>query len=247
MKKLGKNLSLIFGMVLAMGLASCGSPENSNTNNVSTDNNLVGQLESASPPQPTEVEPPKRHALHEAAKRGLITYEVTGNGDSSGQSLKIKVQRTSSEPIQVYVAPGTVFETGSKGVQSMVAKSIARELGEAVAEEALQAAVEAALDEKGVLLLADQSTHTLLVEAYCRDFELENPSGEDGFTASSVDGRAAALFEAAERQGLGIHATQAAIWMDRGVTQADIAQKFEATPADFEAASRLLEQLPATS
>lgn len=246
MKKLGKNLFLILGMVLAMGITSCGSPENSNTNNVITNNYSDVEREQVPDLTPSTVET-KRYALHEAAELGLITYEVTGNGNSSGESLKIKVQRISSEPVQVYVAPGTVFRTGSKGVQSMVAKSIARELGEAVAEDAVKAVVEAALDESGVLQLADQSAHTLLVEAYCRDFELENPSGEDGFTASSVDRRAAALFAAADSQGLGIEATQAAIWMDRGVSQADIAKKFEATPADFEAASRLLEQLPARS
>lgn len=251
MAKLGNSLSLIFGMVVALALAGCGPSGGSDTNNASAENYAAVEPPPISMPpdlEPVpdpEAEPPKRYALHDAAKLGLISYEVRGNGGSSGESLEVKVQRISPEPIQVYVAPGTVFKTGSKGVQSMVATSIAREIGEAVAETAIEAAVEAAFSEDGVVQLADRAERTLLLEAYCRDFALDNPSDEDGFKAASVDRRAAVLLKAADSQGLSIDATQAAVWMDRGVTPSEIAKKFKATPADFQAASRLLKQFPA--
>lgn len=243
MTRVPKCLSAILA-ALALGLTACGSGDNSNVANdinVST-NEQTDVLDDVVPPP--DAPPPKRYALDDAARRGLIEYEVRGNGSSSGESLQIKVQRLSAEPIQIYVAPGTVFKTGSKGVQSMVARSIVREIAEAAAESAVEAALEAALEETGVVELADNAVRNLVIEAYCRDFELENPSEENGFVTASVDARSAAILQAADEQGLGTAATQAAVWMDRGVEPEAIAKKFEASPADFEAASRLLAQLP---
>ncbi|HEX6377232.1 MAG TPA: hypothetical protein VFZ91_16095 [Allosphingosinicella sp.] len=232
----------MLGLLAALSLAACGSPENTNTSGNA--NGAVATVDNGGTyVEPPAAEPtvPKRYALDEAARRGLVEYQVTGRGGSSGAALTLKIQRLAADPIEVYVAPGTVFNTGSKGVQSMVARSIVKEIAEAAAEQI----AEAALEESGVVELVDDAVHNFLVEAYCRDFELANPSAQDSFTVASVDKRSAALFQAARERGLDVTATQAAIWMDRGVTPAAIAEKFDATAADFEAASALLAQLPA--
>lgn len=231
---------------LALGLAACGGSEESDSDNAittTTNTALIAEETTANvaPPMVTSVAT-KRYALAEAAQRGLVGYEVAGRDGSSGPALTLKIRRLVAEPIEIYVPPGTVFKTGSAGVQTMVARSI---LGE-IAKDITQELIQTALEESGVVELIDDAVHNFLVEAYCRDFELENPSPQDAFTVAHVDPRARALFAAARDRGLGIDAIQAAIWMDRGVTPDRISKMYPATPEDFEAASLLLAGLSPT-
>jgi hypothetical protein len=240
MSKPGRRRSGFLAMLMALGLAACSSSDSSNTANNTADIDVVADDPAGNVgPIVAEPVPPQRYTLEEAASRGLVSYEIAGRNGSSGAALTLKIRRLVAEPIEVYVPPGTVFQTGSSGVQSMVARSIVKEIAEEVAEEIAKKA----LEESGVVELIDDAVHNFLIEAYCRDFELDNPSPQDGFTAGSVDGHAAALLEAAHYRGLGLEATQAAIWMDRGVTPEHISEKFDATPEDFEAAASLLAAL----
>lgn len=236
-------LSTIVGLLLTLGLAACDSSEDFNSSNRTVDSNNTTEtvLTNTDPVLPDEPPVPRRYALHDAARLGLIEYQVTGNGYSSGPALQLQLRRTTAEPIELYVDPGTVFGTGSQGVQSMAARSILREIAEGIAEEIIEAAV----DESGVIELVDDATHTYLLEAYCLDFELANPSERDAFAASSADARTAALFEAADEQRPSVRAMQVAIWMDRdGATPEAISEVFRFTAEDLEAATRLLTQLP---
>lgn len=237
MTKARKCLISILGLVIAAGLGACGAEP---TPNAAADSNYsTAPTEAPIVETPPVVPPaPTRYTLDEAAKRGLIEYEVKGRGGSSGPALELKVRRLKAERIEIYVPPGTVFETGSSGVQSMVAKSIIRQIAEDVAEEVGERVLEEIVD--GVVGLDDDDSRTFLIEAYCRDFELENPSPQDGFVSAAVDLRSAAILQAADEQNLGVRATQAAVWMDRGVEPLTIAKQFPATPEDFDAAARLL-------
>lgn len=183
------------------------------------------------------AEPPlKGYALHDAVSRNLIEYQVTGLGGSSGDSLQIKVRRMTSTPITVYVAPGTVFATGSAGVQSMVGYSISG----AIIDPGT-----GAMQPMNTMHLSDDAFHSFYVQAYCLDFALENPTPQDVFEVRAVDPRAATVLTAAKSEGLSIPATQAAIWMDRDhVTKQRIATKFAASEQDIEDAWQLLMRLP---
>jgi hypothetical protein len=225
--------SRIFGIVgpllLALALTSCdgggGVPDPGNNvvdNMVDLGGNVGPEQEGGSTPQ-EEPRPPERLALHEAARRGLVEYEVTGRGASSGDSLTLRVRRTTAQPVSLYVAPGTVFGSGSSRVQRMVARSIA-------GSDAID--------------LLDDAFRDLIVEAYCMDIDLANPSTDDRFTAASIDERAAAILREAQSQDLGIAATQSAIWMDLGATDEDITEVFEASAEDLAAARAVLARLP---
>jgi hypothetical protein len=238
----GRALSAIAAMLMAIGLTACGSADVSNNSVDAADSNTVADeaTNDVAPPPVPEPAAPERYTLDEAAQRGLISYEVTGRGGSTGAALTLKIHRLVAEPIKVYVEPGTVFRPGSEGAQSMVARSIVEEIAEAVGEEIAKKA----LDDNGVVELTDDADHYFRIEAYCRDLELENPSPQDSFTPGAVDRRDAALLRAARDLDLRQTATQAAIWMERGATQEDIHPKFPAaTDEDFEAASALLDSL----
>ena len=219
---------LAIAIPLLLALSSCGGGESNNGAEANvTENNFGAAIPSvADEPAPVPPPPPERVALHEAARRGLITYEVTGNGSSSGASLELRVRRHTPEPLTLYVAPGTVFGSRSSRVQRMVARALA---------------------DAPEIQLADNEYQDLTVEAYCLDIELDNPSADNVFTAGSIDARAAAILREAESQGLEMEAIQAAIWMDEGATDQAIASVFPASPAHLAAARALLERLPRRS
>lgn len=178
----------------------------------------------------------ERYALDEAARDGLVEYEVSGLGGSSGDSLLLSIRRTSAQSFTVYVAPGTVFGTSAAGVQSMIAYGISGALINADTGE---------MEVVQELPLVDVNTHRLYVEAYCLDFHLENPAPENRFTIAAAEPRASLVLNAAKDSELSVSATQAAIWMDRDhVTKEDITAKFEASDQDLEDAWQLLKKLP---
>lgn len=213
-------------LLLALTLTSCGGSDGTpvDPRNDGTENgggSAAGGDNTA--PQAPETPPPERLALHEAQRRGLVEYEVTGRGASSGDSLNIRLRRTTAQPLSLYIAPGTVLGSRSRGVQRMVAR---------------------AFSGAETIDLADDEFQDFTLEAYCLDIDLDNPSAANRFAAQSIDERAAAILVAANSEGLGVAATQAAIWMDEGATGEDIAAIFPATPEDLDAARRLLTRLP---
>jgi hypothetical protein len=235
-----RRLTAIVGLLVAMSLGACGAPDNSTVLNNAAVEPSVGPVEQNLGPVQAPPSITRRYALQEAAQRGLIEYRIAGNGASSGESLAITMRRTTAEPIDLYIEPGTVFRPDSSAAQSMVARSFLRELAEHIAEEVAERLV----DEGGTIHLADDAEHNVLIEAYCRDLELANPSAQDGFTFASVDARSATLLAAARARGLDLVATQAAIWMDRGATGEEILRHFVATALQLEQAGALVASLP---
>lgn len=228
--------AILTPFLLALAIASCGGSDGDGgpVNNMAAEDNQQGTQETVVIEEPIPaVEQPL--ALHDAERAGLVEYQVTGTGNSSGDSLRIRVRRTTSRPVTLYIAPGTVFGTRSAGVQRMVAWSVS---GSVVDENS------GLIEPTETIHLDDDRNQEFVVEAYCMDIELENPSSEDEFAARSVDQRAAAILSEANGQGLGLAATQAAIWMDQGVTGDEIVEKFEATQEELEQARQLLTRLP---
>jgi hypothetical protein len=225
-------------LLVAACFFACGSHEEPQPKIVETP-----AVETAAPAPGDEVptpEPPvtprEPLSLADAAQQGFVEYTVLGTDASSGDSLRIEIRRTSNDDVTVNVEPGTVFTTESRESQSMVAFGVSGAEIEPGTDQ---------LERTDTIDLWDDLPHVYLLEAYCLDFELENPSPQDRFVPAAVDSRLATLLKEAKTAGLTMPATQAAIWMDHGhITKQEIQTKFDASDQELEDAWELLQRLP---
>ncbi|MBI2188748.1 MAG: hypothetical protein HYU37_16745 [Acidobacteria bacterium] len=207
-------------------------------------------------PPPLDASAPAgtpRYSLEDAAARGLIEYEIEGTGASSGESLTFAVRRLSDSDIDVYIVPGTVLMPSSSGAQRMVAWNVVR--GIVVNEN------ETTRDLGTVtsIYLPDTSLRLYTVEAYCLDFDLENPADTDRFepvlanvvpaqpiaAAVEPDVRAAQLMRRGKDAGLSFRGIQVAIWADRNhKTKEEIAAKFSVEDQEMNDAFQMLLNTP---
>lgn len=191
----------------------------------------------------------ERYSLEEAARKGLIEYNIRGTGGSSGPTLLIGVRRTSQSSIDVYLRPGTVLASNNAKAQRMVVWGVH---GIVVAG----AGQNQPLQPVTSMYLPDLNVRTYILEAYCMDFELDNPSLEDRFEPvmeasaavdelANLDVRAAQVIYEAKRRKLSVEAIQTAIWVDKQhLSKQEIKKKFEASDQDMDAAFEMLKRLP---
>jgi hypothetical protein len=204
-----------------------------------------------------------RYALEDAAARGLIEYEVRGTGASSGEALMLTVRRLSDTSIDVYLVPGTVFVPGNSGAQSMVGWSVVR--GAVMRDDSKQLTPDDVVDVTS-MYLPDLDPHIYVVEAYCLDFDLDNPQQADTFkprlaeraeaaqiatavpasAAVAPDIRAAQIIREGKRDGFSFRAIQVALWADHNhKTQQEIEHKFpDATVEEMDQAFDKLLKTP---
>ena len=216
-------------------------------------------------PPPMDSSAPEgtpRYALEDATARGLIEYEVHGTGYSSGDVLMLKIRRLSDDAIDVYIVPGTVFVPGNSDAQSMVAWNVVR--GAVVHDDTQQLSPDEVVDVTS-MYLPDVEPRVFAVEAYCLNFDLDNPQPADAFqpqlaqpaeaaqvatnepatAAVAPDVRAAQLIREGKRQRLSTAGIQVAIWADHNhKTKQEIARKFDATAEEMDKAFDLLLNTP---
>lgn len=186
-----------------------------------------------STPAPTHSD---GYTLQDAAARGLIEYTLVGTGGSSGDTLMLHVRRLGDQEVVLYVDPGTVFGPSEAGFQRMVVAGVRGIVADPQS---------GGYFEIDTIRLDTPDLRVYVLEAYCMDFELENPTAAVSFAPLAYDPRAAAVIGAAKSSGLTMPATQAAIWLDRGhVTKEDIGAKFEASDQELEDAWQLLQRMP---
>lgn len=87
-----------------------------------------------------------------------------------------------------------------------------------------------------VIELTDDARHTYVVEAYCLDFLKENPGTEDRFALGEVDAAALKAIKTVPATGRTPSVIQAALWLDQGVAENDIREKFSLSPTEWAAA-----------
>ena len=82
---------------------------------------------------------------------------------------------------------------------------------------------------------------TYVLDAYCAEFEKNNPSDGNGFTLSGVDPVLANILR--EAGGLSAEAKQAAVWIytDK-VSFAHLNQKFTVSKSDWDAATAIVQK-----
>lgn len=199
-------------------------------------------------PAPLDEDAPydtPRYSLQEAVSRGLVDYEIRGNGNSSGDSLTMTMRRLSFSAIDVYIVPGTIFVSGNANAQRMVGWRVV-----GVVE----------LDQKTYettsMYLPDTIQRTFVIEAYCLDFRRDNPSASDVFitsdlassvaVADTLDLRAAQIIAEGKKRNLTIAGLQSAIWVDHeGISRKELETKFSAADGkDLDDAFNFLQTLP---
>src|SRR4051812_34752494 len=109
--------------------------------------------------------------LQQAIASGKINAEIMGTGASSGDSIKLKVQKRAKGPVTVTVPPGTMLRNASGGEQDMVVSGVRGiDLGGGLIRPASR------------ISLTGSSPVVVFLSAFCAAFEKENPSPSATFS-----------------------------------------------------------------
>lgn len=196
------------------------------------------------PMDPSAPADTPRYALHEAAAKGLVEYEMRGINNSSGDSLLVVIRRLVDRDIDIYIIPGSVFRPASDKVQQMVAWGVA---GAVVPNRPLQPV--------SSMYLSNYDVRGFILEAYCLNFSLENPSPKDNFQPvaamagspvdQAIDVRAAQIIYEGKKRGLPIPGIQSAVWADHEhLTKQEIQTKFSASAKEMDDAFEMVKNMP---
>lgn len=100
----------------------------------------------------------KRVTLQEALTEGLVLASITGDGLTR---IDLTLKPNVDYNLEIEIQPGTVFLSGTDGVQNMVVR------------------------EETYVYLKDEIEVSLELEVSCVNMELKQPGGSDAFTVSS--------------------------------------------------------------
>jgi hypothetical protein len=176
--------------------------------------------------------------LQDALRAGTVVATIVGTGASSGDSVRVALQKTPSAgpgPLTLTIPRGSVLMNHSRGYQNMV---VARVRGR----------------DSGGLLFTPQETMvvqgkdpvTYLLSAYCANFFEENPTKNTSFDIHDSKPMLACLVN--RGRPLSINALQAAVWMyTDGIPLSRMKTKFNVTFEDWESASKIFHQCEAES
>ena len=157
---IAKMLIVIIVVILVVGIAAGSyylslptpSPSLSPTQTVGP--NASPTLPPTPAPTPTTVDSGKALSL------GLVQATVSGSGL---QRINIALKSTSDSPLQVVIPLGTIFETQSAGVQSMIV-----------------------IERSVISLKSRDSVSSLNAPTACAKMELDTPDENDTFTISGI-------------------------------------------------------------
>jgi hypothetical protein len=184
-----------------------------------------------------EREPSGVLPLHAAVRRGLVKVKTLNVRGSTGDVILLELQRLVPEVLTIQLAPGTVFSSTSGTVQNMVGATVK---GESVTAQTYSPSPD--------IVLTDDRPHCYVVEAYCLDFDKDNPSDTDAFSVAPPDARTGRILAYAKTLQANINVVQTAIWLDRQprLSDQDIKERFEASDADIASARAMLKNVSNT-
>jgi hypothetical protein len=162
--------------------------------------------------------------LQAALARNMVTADFNGTGASSGDSVKVKVKKTSKGPLVVTVPPGTMLRSSSGGYQNMV---VSRVTGVMTSDSSYS-------PTSRIVLTDTKPVVTILLSAYCAEFQKENPQEYTTFSIEAPDPTLACI--AQRGANLSVAALQAAVWIytDR-ITFQSMSEKFNVSLEEFAA------------
>jgi hypothetical protein len=134
-----------------------------------------------------------------AVAAGKVTATFHGTGGSSGDVIEATIVGTAkaSGDLLLTIAPGTRLQSGTSSAQNMV---IADLKGQVVSENSYTPRTN---------ILVSATPRTYIFDAYCTDFEKDNPSSGTKFTLGKVDPVLACVFSKASSTIV----KQAAVWI----------------------------------
>jgi hypothetical protein len=160
-----------------------------------------------------------------AAGKVIVTFR--GNGGSSGDAIEATVVTTpkAGGDLLLTVAPGTRLQSGNASAQNMV---IAGVRGQAVDATRFVARSE---------ISVSATPRTYVFDAYCTNFEKDNPSTGTQFSLGKVDPVLACILGEASS----IIVKQAAVWIytDKA-SYRQVNQKFTVSQSDWDAATAIV-------
>ena len=174
-------------------------------------------------------------ALRQALAQGLIEAQIRGMGSAAGDSIIATLTRKVPRTLEITVPKGTVLASNDPTAQDMV---VLRVRGIPVGG--------GKFEPVSTMRLTSDAPQEFLLEAYCLDFDRDNPSGSTGFSVGEpalpqVQSVLEALdnVPAAHRT---IGAIQTAIWtVTDDVCERELQARFPVSVADIEAAQDILE------
>ena len=197
------------------------------------------------PPTPTPTPPIQQQPtqtpstllnLSEAIREQVVKAEIRGTGDSSGDSILLKLTCLVPRTVQINIPIGTVLISDDPSVQSMVIRKVK---GIAVGAMRYQPV-------KSIILNSNEPKEYVL-EAYCLDFHKENPSKESTFWVSPnlANSEIIDVLKTADRldpEIATVPAIQTAIWaLTEDMSEDELKERFRVTPEDIENAKAVLE------
>ena len=197
------------------------------------------------PPTPTPTPPIQQQPtqtpstllnLSEAIREQVVKAEIRGTGDSSGDSILLKLTCLVPRTVQINIPIGTVLISDDPSVQSMVIRKVK---GIAVGAMRYQPV-------KSIILDSNEPREYVL-EAYCLDFHKENPSKESTFWVSPnpANSEIIDVLKTADRldpEIATVPAIQTAIWaLTEDMSEDELKERFRVTPEDIENAKAVLD------
>ncbi|HIQ22026.1 MAG TPA: hypothetical protein EYH34_12460, partial [Planctomycetes bacterium] len=176
-------------------------------------------------------------SLEQAVAEGKIDLEIRSLGRPSGACMKLVIKRRVPETLRLTVRSGLVFKSRSGKVQDMVAAKV---LGEYNAKKNTYR-------PDGLMILADDATHSFVLEAYCLEADKPTPGLREGFLLGGFDLQARGILELGFSRKASRHDLQMALWMRRplapGLTVERLMGRIQATGANVKAGRSILAQL----
>lgn len=164
-----------------------------------------------------------------AVAAGKITVTFHGTGGSSGDSVEVVVAKTakSGADLELTIASGTRLRNGFASAQNMV---IAAVQGQKMGERSyLPTSV----------IRVEDTPKTYVLDAYCTDFEKENPSSQSEFQLGKVDPILVCILSDASY--LSTQAKQATVWIYTDKTSySHVNAKFAVSRSDWDAAAAIV-------
>jgi hypothetical protein len=215
---------------------------------------LVGALSPASAQDTT-----RSSTLRDALDNQFVKAAICSIGLSSGYAIIMAIKSQIGSALRVRVPSGTVLKSGNSAEQSMVVHGVVGEYDNDVAQDISEECAKHAAEEerntkdKGLsdhwldadsITLDPYQAHLYLLSAYCLEFEKDNPSSSDRFTAiGQANDETTRLFRLLDGKLDAYEPVviQLATWAVNGnVSAAHIAEKFDFSVQDRSKACGLL-------
>jgi hypothetical protein len=164
-----------------------------------------------------------------AVAAGKVRVTFRGNGGSSGDAIEATVVTTpkAGGDLDLTVAPGTRLQSGDASAQNMVIAGVRGQ------------AVDATRFVARSVISVSATPRTYVLDAYCTDFEKDNPSTGTQFSLGKVDPVLACILGEASSTVV----KQAAVWIytDKA-SYSHVNEKFTVSQSDWAAATTIVKK-----